>query len=292
MGLMLFLFLFLFAFSQEKVFHLMGTYAIIDLPSQKAYQAYKFMKGLEEKLSDYIEDSEVSKINQKAGVEPVEVSADTLEVIKKSLWLSELTEGAFDITVGAITIRARRLREISEDEARNLVNYKKVRVEGSSVFLEEKGMAIDLGGIGKGFAIQKAYEFIKTDKGFIAIAGDLRVWGHKRLLAVYNPINGKILTQGYNKKDLCLSTSGNYRREHIVGKGGKLLQITVAYEDCTLADGLSTALFAMDDKKRWDFIEKHPQFGYLLLFSDGSVYVNKTFLEFFESLEFFGSGVK
>jgi thiamine biosynthesis lipoprotein len=289
---MLFLFLSLFAFSQEKVFHLMGTYAIIDLPSEKAYQAYRFMKGLEEKLSDYIEDSEVSKINRKAGVEPVEVSADTLEVIKKSLWLSELTEGAFDITIGAITIRARRLREISEDEARNLVNYKKVRIEGNRVFLQEKGMAIDLGGIGKGFAIQKAYEFIKTDKGFIAIAGDLRVWGHKRLLAVYNPINGKILARGYNKKDLCLSTSGNYRREHIMGKGGKLLQITVAYEDCTLADGLSTALFAMDDKKRWDFIEKHPQFGYLLLFSDGSVYVNKTFLEFFESLEFFGSGIK
>jgi len=289
---MLFLFLPLLVFSQEKVFHLMGTYAIIDLPSEKAYQAYKFMKGLEEKLSDYIEGSEVSKINQKAGVEPVEVSADTLEVIKKSLWLSELTEGAFDITVGAITIRARRLREISEDEARNLVNYKKVRVKGSSVFLEEKGMAIDLGGIGKGFAIQKAYEFIKTDEGFIAIAGDLRVWGHKRLLGVYNPINRKILAQGYNKRDLCLSTSGNYRREHIIGKGGKLLQITVAYEDCTLADGLSTALFAMDDKKRWDFIEKHPQFGYLLLFSDGSVYVNKTFLEFFESLEFSESGVK
>jgi thiamine biosynthesis lipoprotein len=270
----------------------MGTYAIIDLPSEKAYQAYRFMKELEEKLSDYIEDSEVSKINKKAGVEPVEVSADTLEVIKKSLWLSELTEGAFDITVGAITIRARRLKEISEDEAKKLVNYKKVRVEGSSVFLEEKGMAIDLGGIGKGFAIQKAYEFIKTDKGFIAIAGDLRVWGHKRLLAVYNPINGKILAQGYNKKDLCLSTSGNYRREHIIGKGDKLLQVTVAYEDCTLADGLSTAIFSMDDKKRWDFIEKHPQFGYLLLFSDGSVYVNKTFLEFFESLEFFGNGVK
>jgi thiamine biosynthesis lipoprotein len=292
MGLMLFLFLSLFAFSQERVFHLMGTYAIIDLPSEKAYQAYRFMKELEEKLSDYIEDSEISKINRKAGLEPVEVSSETLEVIKKSLWLSELTEGAFDITVGAITIRARRLREISEDEARNLVNYKKVRIEGSSVFLQEKGMAIDLGGIGKGFAIQKVYEFIKTDKGFIAIAGDLRVWGHKRLLAVYNPINGKILAQGYNKKDLCLSTSGNYRREHIVGKSGKLLQVTVAYEDCTLTDGLSTALFAMDDKKRWDFIEKHPQFGYLLLFSDGSVYVNKTFLEFFESLEFFGSGIK
>jgi thiamine biosynthesis lipoprotein len=59
-----------------------------------------------------------------------------------------------------------------------------------------------------------------------------------------------------------------------------------------MADGLSTALFAMDDKKRWDFIEKYPQLGYLLLFSDGSVYVNKTFFEFFESLEFLESGIK
>jgi len=152
-----------------------------------------------------------------------------------------------------LTLRARRLGEISEDEARNLMNYKKVRVEGSSVFLQEKGMAIDLGGIGKGFAIQKAYEFIKTDKVFIAMAGDLQVWGHKGLLAVYNPINGKILAQGYNKKDLCLSTSGNYRREHIIGKGSNILQVTVAYEDCTLTDGLSTALFAMDDKKKMGF---------------------------------------
>jgi len=66
---------------------------------------------------------------------------------------------------------------------------------------------------------------------------------------VYNPINGKILAQGYNKKDLCLSTSGNYRREHIIGKGSNTLQVTVAYEDCTLTDGLFTALFAMNDKK-------------------------------------------
>lgn len=276
-----------FSLSKEKVFHLMGTYAIIDLPSQKAYQAYRYMRELELKLSDYIETSEISKISKKAGIEPVKVSSETLEVIKKSLWLSELTDGVFDISVGAITIRARRLKEIPEETAKSLVNYKKIKIEGSKVFLEERGMAIDLGGIGKGFALQKAYEKVKSERGFIAIAGDLKVWGHKRLLAVYNPINGKVLAQGYNRKDLCLSTSGNYRKNHIVTSGKQVLQVTVAYGDCTVADGLSTALFAMEDSKKWEFIQKHGEFGYLILFTDGSVYFNRTFLDFFEGLKFY-----
>jgi len=276
-----------FSLSKEKVFHLMGTYAIIDLPSQKAYQAYRYMRELELKLSDYIETSEISKINKKAGIEPVKVSSETLEVIKKSIWLSELTDGVFDISVGAITIRAKRLKEIPEETAKSLVNYKKIKIEGSNVFLEERGMAIDLGGIGKGFALQKAYEKVKSERGFIAIAGDLKVWGHRRLLAVYNPINGKVLAQGYNRKDLCLSTSGNYRKNHIVTSGKQVLQVTVAYGDCTVADGLSTALFAMEDSKKWEFIQKHGEFGYLILFTDGSVYFNRTFLDFFEGLKFY-----
>jgi len=189
--------------------------------------------------------------------------------------------------VGAITIRAKRLKEISEEEAKGLVDYRRIKVEGNRVFLEKRGMAIDLGGIGKGFAIQKAYEHLKTKRGFIAIAGDMKVWGQKRLLAIYNPINGEILAQGYNKRDLCLSTSGNYRREHIIGSGRQIVQITVAHEDCTIADGLSTALFAMEDSKRWEFIKRYSEFGYLLLFSDGSVYLNRAFLDFFESLEFY-----
>ncbi|MFN3813604.1 MAG: FAD:protein FMN transferase [Aquificaceae bacterium] len=264
----------------------MGTYAIVDLPGGKDYETYKYMRSLEEKLSDYIEDSEVSNINRHAGERPVRLSEETLEVIKKALYVSRMTDGAFDITVGALTIRAKRLKEISQDQANKLIDYRKVKTFDEKVFLEEKGMAIDLGGIGKGYAVQKAYEYIKTPWGFISIAGDMKVWGHRRLVGIYNPATGGVLMEGINKKDLCLSTSGNYFREHIVGKTNSLLQVSVVHTDCTLADALSTAIFAMDDREREEFLRKHQDIGFLLLFKDGSVYYNREFFDNFEVIIF------
>ncbi|MDM7267240.1 MAG: FAD:protein FMN transferase [Aquificaceae bacterium] len=275
------------SFSQEKLFYLMGTYALIELPGGKEYQAYRYMKNLEEKLSDYMEDSEVSRINGSAGVGCEKVSEETLEVIKKALEISKRTYGFFDITVGAYTINYKRKGLIGEEEARRLIDYRKVKVEGDRICLLEKGMAIDLGGIGKGYAVQKAYERLKTPWGFISIAGDLRVWGHKRLLAIFNPINNTLLAEGYNSKDLCLSTGGNYLRKHIIGKENSLLQATVAYHDCTITDALETALLAMEDESRERFIKENPHIGVFLLFKDGSLFINRAFMEYFESLKIY-----
>ncbi|MEN3028022.1 MAG: FAD:protein FMN transferase [Aquificaceae bacterium] len=276
-----------FAFSQERLFYLMGTYALIELPEAKVYEAYRHMKNLEEKLSDYIEGSEVRRIEEMAGRGCVEVSEETLEVIKRALEVSEKTYGFFDITVGSYTINFKRRGLLGEQEAKRLIDYRKVRVEGKKVCLMEKGMAVDLGGIGKGYAVQKAYEELRTQWGFISIAGDLKVWGHRRLLAVFNPMGGGLLAEGYNSRDLCLSTGGNYFRRHILGKENSLLQATVAYEDCTLTDAFETALLAMDDESRERFLEKNPQVGVLLLFKDGSLFVNRAFMEYFEGLRFY-----
>ncbi len=275
------------SFSQEKLFHLMGTYALIELPEGKEYQAYRYMRSLEEKLSDYMENSEILRINKSAGLGCEKASEETLEVIKKALEISKKTYGFFDITVGAYTINYRRKGLIGEEEAKRLIDYRKVKVEDDRVCLLEKGMAIDLGGIGKGYAVQKVYERFKTPWGFISIAGDLRVWGHKRLLAIFNPINNSLLAEGYNSKDLCLSTGGNYLRKHIIGKENSLLQATVAYHDCTITDALETALLAMDDESRERFIRENPHIGVFLLFKDGSFFINRAFMEYFESLKIY-----
>ncbi|MDW8032216.1 MAG: FAD:protein FMN transferase [Aquificaceae bacterium] len=276
-----------FAFSQERFFYLMGTYALIELPDTKAYEAYRYMKNLEEKLSDYIEGSEVWRIGEMAGRGCVEVSEEALEVIKKALEVSEKTYGFFDITVGSYTINFKRKGLLEEQEAKRLIDYRKLIVEGKKVCLMERGMAVDLGGIGKGYAVQKAYEELRTPWGFISIAGDLKVWGHRRLLGVFNPMGGGLLAEGYNVRDLCLSTGGNYFRKHILGKENSLLQATVAYEDCTLTDAFETALLAMDDSSRERFLKENSQVGVLLLFKDGSLFVNRAFMEYFESLRFY-----
>ncbi len=281
------LLLFAYSLSKEKLFYLMGTYALIELPEGKEYEAYRLLRGLEEKLSDYIETSEVSKINALAGKGCLEVSEDTLRVVEESLRAAELTGGSFDPTVGSYTINYLRKRLIKEEEAKSLIDYRKVKIAGNKVCLEEKNMALDLGGVGKGYAVQRAYEELKTPWGFISIAGDLRVWGHSRLLAVYNPMNNSLLAEGYNSKDLCLSTGGNYLRKHIIGRENSLLQATVAYEDCTIADAVETALLAMDDQSRERFIQEHPHIGVLLLFKDGSIYMNASFRERFKELKLY-----
>ncbi len=265
----------------------MGTYALIELENNTEYKAYRYMKELEKKLSDYIENSEVSQINGVAGKGCVEVSKETLEIIKKSLEISEKTYGFFDITVGSYTINYKRKGNISEEKAKELINYRRVKIDGNRVCLLEEGMAIDLGGIGKGYAVQKAYEKLKSPWGFISIAGDLKVWGHKRFLALFNPINQQILAEGYNSKDICLSTSGNYLRRHILEGENNLLQVTVAYNDCTITDAISTALLAMDDKSIEKFMEENPHIGVFLLFKDGSLFINKAFMDYFEGLRIY-----
>jgi len=123
------------SFSQERLFYLMGTYALIELPEGKEYQAYRYMKSLEEKLSDYMEDSEVSRINKSAGVGCEKASEETLEVVQKALEISKRTYGFFDIMVGAYTINYKRKGLIGEEEAKRLIDYKKVSIEGAKVCL-------------------------------------------------------------------------------------------------------------------------------------------------------------
>lgn len=274
--------------AEEKVFRSMGTYLIVDT-DREHYDIYRYVSHLEQLLSDYIDSSEISKINSSAGKSCVEVSPETLEVIKTAVEISRLTEGAFDITVGAITINHRRKKMVDFETAKGLVDYRQIKIVDNKVCLLKEGMAIDLGGIGKGFAVQKVYERFKDrlDKGFVALAGDLKVWGQKRELGIYNPLNKDILAKLVNKKDLCMSTSGNYFQEHIIGKSTDLVQVTVVYDDCSYTDALATAIFAMDKEQRERFLEKNPSFGVLILYKDGSVWVNRKFFDYFEMIQMF-----
>jgi thiamine biosynthesis lipoprotein len=273
--------------SQGKSYYLMGTYSYIEMTSSELNKkAYEILRDIEGKLSDYIDSSDVSKINANAGKRFVKVSDVTMEMIKKAIEVSEKSFGYFDITIGALTINAKRLGKIDEIKAKELVNFKNILIKEDSVMLKEENMAIDPGGIGKGFAIEKAYEKLNTKRGFISIGGDMKIWGHKRTIAIKDPRNGKSLAQMVNFKDVSISTSGNYLRKHIVTPEEDVLQVTVAHSDAGFADAFSTAIFAMPEKMRRKFIEDNPDVGVLILYKNGSIYMNKKFMELFEILIF------
>jgi thiamine biosynthesis lipoprotein len=256
-----------FPYCTERVFYLMGTYAVIDLPDEeRIYRTYMFMRSIEEKISTFREDSEISELIRNAGKGYVKVSEETEEVLRISLRVYKKTYGYFDITLGS-------------------GGPASIRVERGRAYLSE-GVTLDLGGIGKGYAVEKASAYAGTPWGFIAIAGDMKVWGHKRPLAIRDPLGEGSLLQMINAKDLCLSTSGNYIREHIVQRDRDLVQITVVYTDCSLADAYATALFSMPRDLRRKFYRENPEVGSLEVFADGSLYMNPAFLSYFETVVF------
>ncbi|MEK7698198.1 MAG: FAD:protein FMN transferase, partial [Nitrospirota bacterium] len=151
------------------------------------------IKRLERLLNFFSADSEVTALNRASGREPVKVSRDTLDVIKKAVEIANYTDGAFDPTIGPLMrlwgFESQNPKpsiplENKIKDALRFVDYKKIKINdlSSQIFLEEKGMEIDLGGIAKGYAADRAIEAIKV-KGIkaalVAIAGDIKAFGLK-----------------------------------------------------------------------------------------------------------------
>lgn len=299
----------------ERVQSHMGTYGRILIyggSNEDIDAAFSKIKELDDLLSDYNPNSEISEINQDAGIKPVKANAVVIEVLELAKEVGSQTNGVFDPTIGALTIGVYRFgRETDVDpsaddisKAKSLVNYNDLIIEGDRVYLKNKGMMIDLGGIGKGFAIQKAVEVLKergVKSGVVSLSGDIKIFGHDADIAIRNPDGrGAIATFTTREDDITISTSGSYERSvnldgevyhHLIvpktGKpGNDFLSLTVVTKDnSAFADAYATALFIMGKDKMLEFIETHNAIGVFIVFPDKKIYYNKTFTDLVNNLK-------
>jgi thiamine biosynthesis lipoprotein len=164
------------------------VYAKDEATARRASRAaFDRVEELNSRLSDYDPDSELMRLCDRAGGDPVAVSEDLYRVLDRALQVARATEGAFDPTVNPVVRlwrRARRTGELPDPEllarARDLVDYRKVRLDPGhrTVQLLEKGMKLDLGGIAKGFAADEAFRVLEAQglrRALVAAAGDIRV---------------------------------------------------------------------------------------------------------------------
>ncbi len=259
------------------------------------------IKRLEQLLNFFSADSEVTDLNRASGREPVKVSRDTLNVIKKAVEIANYTDGAFDPTIGPLMrlwgFESQNPKpsiplENKIKDALRFVDYKKIKINNvaSQIFLEEKGMEIDLGGIAKGYAADRAIETIKA-KGIkaalVAIAGDIKTFGLKPDLqpwkiGIQNPrIESGVRGQGSGVmneedifaslyiKDKAISTSGDYQRffiqngkqyHHILNPGtgypaAGVISVSIIAPEGYMADGLSTGIFVLGPDKGIKLLE-------------------------------------
>jgi thiamine biosynthesis lipoprotein len=269
--------------------------------------AYEEMQRIENLLSCYKDSSEISAVNRAAGISPVKVSYETLEMLKRAKAYCKKYNGVFDVTIGPLS----DLWGFSEDKEivlpeektikklAKLVNYNDMDINenDSTVFLRKKDMSIDLGGIAKGYAIDRGSSVLK-DMGitnFILNAGgDIYVSGTKDKetlwkVGIKHPRNTNDLIAEFDLKDYAVATSGDYERFKIIN--GKryhhILDPATGYpgtfsESSTIlaptaeeADATATYVFLLGWEKVLN--DKNINYPLLIVSSDGTIHYNQVF---------------
>ena len=241
--------------------------------------AFKEIGKLGELLDYYSDTSEITAINRMAGEKPVKVSTETFEVIERAVEIAHLTDGAYDPTIGPVIKLWDFVNKKKPDQSelkRNLafVDYRKISLDRdhSTVFLIDKNMEIDLGGIAKGYGADRAIQVMKS-KGIkaalVSIAGDIKGYGLKPnnqpwRIGIQNPrydenSSDKAIIASFPLNGKATSTSGDYQRYFIedsvryhhllnpqTGMPSKeLISVSLIADEGIMADALSTGVFIM-----------------------------------------------
>lgn len=240
---------------------------------------------VDRRMSSYREDSELSRVNDNAADGPVHVSESLFRVLQRAQEVSELSDGAFDISFGSVgyLYDYREKRQPSGDEiATRLgsINYRDILLdpEKRTVAFRKPGLRLDLGGIAKGYAVDRGLQIL-VRKGIrharLSAGGDLRLVGDKRgrpwMVGVRDPRSDTRNAVILPLSDVAVSTSGDYERffiddggdriHHILspstGKPAEGVQsVTILGDDALTTDGLSTAVFVLGAAKGLEMINR------------------------------------
>lgn len=282
---------------------LAGTLFQIDIVAADAAQARAAMEAafrtVEQEaavLSEYREASEVSAVNHAAGIAPVEVSPETIAVVARARHFSELTDGAFDITCAACA-RLWSVREARIPGAESIVRclehvgYRGMAIdfERSTIYLQHPGMRIGLGGIAKGYLVDRAFEVLR-DRGMTDFVvnggGDLRLLGRDAgrpwEVVIAHPRDPGALVGRLHLEKGAVATSGDYfrflerdgvRYHHILDPATGMparrsIAVTVIADNAMDADALATGLFVMGPERGLKLVERLPGIEALIIGPD------------------------
>ena len=265
------------------------------------------IQRLEKLLTTFSDDSQTQLINANAGIRPVVVDKDVFGLISRSIRISELTQGSFDLTYGSIdkslwnfdlNMKSLPPRDVAKTMVR-LVNYKNIILnqEENSVFLKEKGMRIGFGGIGKGYAAEMAKKVIQeygVESGIVNASGDLTTWGKQPgnldwTIGIADP-DTKNLPFSYLKiGNMAVATSGNYEK-YVTIDGRKyshtinpktglpvtgIKSVTIISPNAELSDALATPVTVLGVKVGLGMINQMEQIACIIIDDANQIHCSK-----------------
>lgn len=301
--------------------YLMGTFVEIEAGGKERSRlveiielAFSEMKRIERILSKYLDGSEISKLNQFAHLFPVEVNPEVFELLEESVKFFHLSHGCFDVTCGSIMAlwnlaerrgflpREKEIKEIGLNTGGTNIM---LNPEKKTVFFNNPSAKIDLGGIGKGYAVDRAIEIFKRKeikKAMVNAGGNIFCMDEDYSnIGIKDPLNPEENIITVLVKDKAISTSANYERffkvenscyGHLINPGtgypvdNGVLSVSVISSSAKIADILSTAVFVLGRDKGMELIERTDGVEGVIITAEGrrpKLYISSGLSKIFES---------
>lgn len=303
------------AYSQQtfqRTVKLMGSRFDLTVVAKDSVQAKTFINlaleeisRIERLISSWDPNSQTSEINRNAGIKPVVVDPELYGLIERSIGISKLTDGAFDISYASMDKiwkfdGSMQKMPTKEEVAASVssIGFQNILLdqENTTVFLKLPGMKIGFGAIGKGYAADKAKALLMAKgvpAGIINASGDMNTWGKQPdgqdwKVAIVNPLNKNKVFALLPIKDGAVVTSGNYekyvtfngkRYSHIIDPrtgypASGIISATVFAPKAELADALATSLFVMGIQTGIDRINQLPNIDCIIIDDQGKIHTS------------------
>lgn len=301
------------ATAQKLVLKLMGNRFELTVVAEDKVEAEAHLaaavaeiRRIESLLTTFNEESQTARINRFAGIRPVSVDREVFELIKRSKRLSDLTQGAFDLTYGSVDKRLwnfdQHLTALPDAETAKkmvrLINYRNILLDEkeSTVFLKEPGMRIGFGGIGKGYAAEKAKALLQqrgVKSGVVNAAGDLTVWGQQPdgspwTIGIADPAAARQPFSYLTLRNMSVATSGNYekfvlidgqRYSHTIDpKTGlpvrAIKSVTIISPNAEIADAMATPVMIMGVKVGLNLVNQIKGLGCIIIDEDNRLFTS------------------
>jgi thiamine biosynthesis lipoprotein len=261
---------------------------------------------IEKLLTTFNEESETALINRKAGIEPVAVSREIFALIQRSVRISQATQGSFDITYGSVDKRLwnfdTNLNSLPDAATASkmvrLINYRNILLSETdlTVMLKEKGMRIGFGGIGKGYAAERAKLIMQgkgVESGIVNASGDMATWGFQPdgspwTIGIADPNMQNRIFSYMNISNLAVATSGNYEK-FILVKGKRyshtinpktglpvtgIKSVTIVSPNAEIADAMATPVMIMGIAAGLDMINQMKGVEAVVVNDEDEIYVS------------------
>lgn len=299
--------------ARKRAVMLMGSHFEITIVANEAAEAEALIDTaiaeitrIENLISEWRAETQVSIVNKNAGIVPVKVDKELFDLTERGLYFSRITDGAFDISFAAMDRIWKfdgSMTQMPSPEAIKKsvqkVGYKNIILdkERSTIFLAKEGMKIGFGSIGKGYAADKTREYMiakGVKAGIINASGDMNTWGTQPdgknwTVAITNPMNKDKAFAVFPLKESAVVTSGSYekfvmlegkRYTHIINPktgypAAGLCSVTVLGPSAEMANGFSTSIMVLGKDVGLNLIEQFPMLSCVIVTDKGEVFASK-----------------